>query len=126
MNTLDARHLIDAGRDIKTPFRLLVSRPGVGQVEILVLSVLRLLPARRLVALAEVGGTKVVIKLFLGKKAGKYIHRERTGVLALAQADICTPELLWEGKTENSRLLVFQYLPDGIDLDEWWSQSGRY
>lgn len=123
MNTLDASQLINAGRDVKTPFRLLVSRPGVGQVEILVLSVLRLLPARRLVALAEVGGKKVVIKMFLGKKAGKYILRERTGVLALAQAGVFTPGLLWEGETENGRLLVFQYLPDGIDLDERWSES---
>jgi len=123
MKSLDASQLIDAGRDVKTPFRLLVSRPGVGHVEILILSVLRLLPARRLVALAEVAGTKVVIKMFLGKKAGKYINRERTGVLALAQAGICTPGLLWEGEMENGRLLVFQYLPDGIDLDEQWSKS---
>ena len=123
MNTLDARHLIDAGRDIKTPFRLLVSRPEVGQVEIIALSVLRLLPARRLVALAEVDGTKVVIKMFLGQKVGKYIHRERSGVLALARSGIRTPRLLWEGKTENSALLVFQYLPDGVDLNDWWSQS---
>ena len=62
MNTLDASQLIDAGRDVKTPFRLLVSRMGVGQVEILVLSVLRLLPARRLVAPGG-GGARLVLAL---------------------------------------------------------------
>jgi len=126
MNTHDASQLIAAGRDVKTPFRLLANRTGMGQVEILFLSILRLLPARRIVALAEVDGQKVLIKMFLGRAAGKYVDRERAGVLAIAGAGVRTPELLWEGESGNSRLLVFRYLPDAVNLAEQWSKSREH
>ena len=120
MNTLNASLLIDAKRDVQTPFRLLVNKPGVGQVEISFLSILRLLPAKRIVALAKIDGQKVLVKMFLGRTARKHARRERAGVSAIAQTGVCTPELLWEGETKNSRLLVFHYLADAISLAEQW------
>ena len=123
MKTLDARDLINARRNVQTPFRLLVHKPGAGQVELSFLSVLRLLPAKRIVALAEHEGRQVLVKTFLGKTAGKHAFRERTGVLAIAQANVSTPELLWEGEIENGRLLVFRYLPDAVSFARQWSLS---
>jgi tRNA A-37 threonylcarbamoyl transferase component Bud32 len=123
MNTLDASGLIDARRNVRTPFRLLVHQPGVGQVELSFISVLRLLPAKRIVALAEHEGQQVLVKMFLGRTAGKYAYRERTGVMAIARAGVSTPELLWEGKIENGWLLVFRYLPDAVSFAQQWSLS---
>ena len=123
MNTLDASGLINARRNVRTPFRLLVHKPGAGQVELSFLSVLRLLPAKRIVALAEHEGQQVLVKTFLGRTAGKHAFRERTGVLAIAQADVSTPELLWEGEIENGRLLVFRFLPNAVSFAQQWSLS---
>jgi len=72
MKTLDASDLINARRDVQVPFRLLVNKPGGGQVALLFLSVLRLLPAKRIVALAEHEGQQVLVKTFLGKTADKH------------------------------------------------------
>lgn len=123
MKTLDASDLINARRDVQVPFRLLVNKPGGGQVALLFLSVLRLLPAKRIVALAEHEGQQVLVKTFLGRTADKHAFRERTGVLAFAQADVSTPDLLWEGEIENGRLLVFRYLSGAVSFAQQWSLS---
>jgi tRNA A-37 threonylcarbamoyl transferase component Bud32 len=123
MNTFDARNLINAERDVRTPFRLVVRKPGADKVELSYLKVLRLLPRRRIVALAEYEGEQILVKTFLGKSAAKYALRERTGVLAIARAGVRTPELLWEGEFDNGRLLAFRYLPDAVNIEQQWTLS---
>ncbi len=126
VNTFDAMSLISARRNIQTPFQLQVHKPGTGQVALSVLSILRLLPARRIVALAEFEGERVLVKTFLGRSADKYAFRERMGVQAIANSGVSTPELLWEGSmvpAESGRVLVFRYLPDAVSLAEQWIQS---
>ncbi len=123
MNTLDADSLIAAGREIEVPFRMLANRPGSGEVEISFLKVFRNLPSRRIVGLAEVNGERLLVKIFLGRTAGKYAFRERAGVLALARSGVNTPALLWEGDIRNGRLLAFHYLEDAISLAEEWRRS---
>lgn len=123
MKIVDANDLVDAGRDLKTPFCLLAHRQGAGQSEIRFMSILRLLPARRIVALAEIDGQSFLVKVFLGKSANKYVCRERAGVLAFVEAGVDTPELLWEGKSGDARVLVFRYLSDAVNLGERWVKS---
>ncbi len=123
MLRLDASQLIQAKRDVAVPFNLRVDREGAGFVDITCITILRLLPAKRIVALAEFAGQQVLIKLFLGRNAGRYVHRERTGVAAIADAGVSTPALLWEAGVENGHLLVFEYLPNAISLAQKWANS---
>ena len=123
MNTLNAKNLIDAERNVHTPFHLRISKPGEGKVELFFVKVLRLLPRRRVVALAEYQGQQILVKIFLGRTAARYTRRERTGALAIAHTGVCTPELLWEGEFDNGRLLAFHYLSDVVSLEQQWALS---
>ncbi len=123
MNTQDAVSLISAKREVRVPFKLLVEKSGHGLVELTFQTILRLLPSKRIVALAQYEGEEVLVKTFLGRTANKNAFRERVGVLAIAQSGVNTPELLWEGEIEDGRVLVFRYLPDAISLAEQWATA---
>ena len=123
MNTQDAVGLISAKREVHVPFRLVAQKSGHGQVELTFLSILRLLPSKRIVALARYEGEEVLVKTYLGRTASKNAFRERSGVLAIAQSGVNTPELLWEGEIDGGRVLVFRYLPDAISLAEQWANA---
>jgi tRNA A-37 threonylcarbamoyl transferase component Bud32 len=123
MNTQDAVSLINAKREVKVPFKLLVQKMGDGEVELKFLSILRLLPSKRIVALADYEGEEVLVKTYLGRTANKNAFRERVGVLAIAQSGVNTPDLLWEGEISGGRVLVFRYLPDAISLAEQWASA---
>ena len=123
MNTQDAVSLISAKREVHVPFKLLVQKTGHGQVELTFLSILRLLPSKRIVALAEYEGEEVLVKTYLGRTANKNAFRERSGVLAIAQSGVNTPPLLWEGEIEDGRVLVFRYLPVATSLAEQWAST---
>ncbi|MGB1686764.1 MAG: hypothetical protein ACPHE0_09880, partial [Pseudomonadales bacterium] len=80
------------------PFQLGVVRSDGGLVEVTIRKVLRLLPARRIVAVAEVDGLEVLVKIFVGRSAARYGRREVKGVTALKEAGVETPALLWQGE----------------------------
>ncbi|MFP6805932.1 MAG: lipopolysaccharide kinase InaA family protein [Pseudomonadales bacterium] len=123
MKHLDATVLMEAKRGVVAPFSLSIERAGIGAIEITFLSILRLLPAKRIVALAEYDGEQVLVKMFLGRTSGKYAYRERSGALAIARSGVSTPDLMWEGEIDNGHLLVFHFLKDAISLSEQWEQA---
>ena len=64
MNNLNATALMSAGRSVSEPFQLGVARSDGGLVEVTIRKVLRLLPARRIVAVAESRDTTAFKRLF--------------------------------------------------------------
>jgi len=108
-------------RTIALPFQLqLTSGESVECQEIL-----RLLPGRRLVAVAEVAGKKVLLKLFMGNKQRSDATDDSNGVKALLKANITTPNLLQESQVVDKGYpaLLLEYLPDTISYREAWQRA---
>jgi tRNA A-37 threonylcarbamoyl transferase component Bud32 len=118
MNNLDADSLIRAGREVKEPFQLSLTRSDGTTVDLTVRKILRLLPAKRIVALAESEGKQLLIKLFIGRHAKKYEQREAKGIRAIDGANVLTPKLEWEGslRSKGGYALAFEYIPQASNL----------
>lgn len=80
---------------------------------------LRHLPGKRWVCLAQWDDQVVVAKLFL---KAKYAQRELNGNQALSNANICTPTLLHHGWTKDGMLyaLIYEFIPHEQELDITW------
>lgn len=121
---MNAERLIEAARSVQTPFRLMVRVDGVER-ELVFRKIMRLLPGKRIVAVAECDGQELLIKTFLGRSAGRYAAREREGVEAILASGVRTPDLLWSGSDlgGHGRVLAFEYLEDATDLATMWEQA---
>ncbi|MBJ40107.1 MAG: hypothetical protein CMD83_16870 [Gammaproteobacteria bacterium] len=121
---MTAERLIEAARSVRTPFRLMVRVEGVER-ELVFRRILRLLPGKRIVAVAECDGRELLIKTFLGRSAGRYAAREREGVEAISLAGVRTPDVFWSGSAlgGHGRVLAFEYLEDATDLATMWEQA---
>ena len=124
LGLMDTNCLINAGRNVKTPFRLQVKKPDNEITEIDFVRVLRLLPTKRIVALARDEGQPILVKTFLGRHAVRNAKREINGVGHIVDAGVRTPKLMWEGTlVGGGRLLAFEFLPDAISLFEQLQRS---
>ena len=126
MNNLSAASLIRAGRSIEEPFQLLITRPDAEPVLITIQKVLRLLPGRRIVAVASENEALILVKIFLGRFAVKYSRREVRGVKAFQSACVKTPALLWQGALQEGggHVVAFEYLVGAMDLIDVWKRAG--
>jgi len=70
----------------------------------------RVVPKKRVVALAEWQGKAVYAKLFWGEGAQHYAQRDAKGVDALQAANLATPALLYQGQAEAEACQVFVLL----------------
>ena len=119
LELMDTDCLISAGRNVNTPFRLQVRKPDRGMAEIEFVRVLRLLPTKRIVALARDEGQPILVKTFLGRHATRNAKREIQGIGHIVDANVRTPRLMWEGSLRGGgRLLAFEFLPDAVSLFE--------
>jgi tRNA A-37 threonylcarbamoyl transferase component Bud32 len=106
-----------AGRAPSLPMPLEASAGETVQL----LSLLRVLPGRRYVGLAQWQGGKVLAKLLVGNRAERHYAREVEGARLLAEHGLCTPPLLEQGfQAGEGGWLLFDYLEDASSLgDEW-------
>ncbi len=122
MNNLDADSLIRAGREVKEPFQLSVEKINgkVSVVELTVKRILRLLPAKRIVAVAESGGREYLIKIFIGRSSRRYMRREISGVHAIEDSGVRTPSLEWQARlrSKGGYVLAFEYLENASSLSD--------
>ncbi len=104
------------------PFQLLLANG-----ETLCLTrVLRLLPHRRLVALAEFRDQTVIAKIFFDSaRRAKHLSRERAGLQKLMESHIPTPALHFEGQSADHRcaVLIFDYLQEAETLETLWKNK---
>lgn len=126
MNSQDAESLIKAQREVKEPFRLKITSPArTGSGEITIIKVLRLLPGKRIVAIAEDGDALILVKIFVGRFSSRYTRREAAGVAAIDRAGVNTPRLLWEGQLRSGggHVLAFEYLSEAQNLIDAWHDA---
>ncbi|WP_341707832.1 lipopolysaccharide kinase InaA family protein [Halopseudomonas sp.] len=82
---------------------------------------LRILPAKRLVAQVEIGGQHRLLKLFIAAGSQRHCEREASGLRALHEQNIPTPELIGEGELEGGgRYLLSAYLGGAETLQQQW------
>ena len=80
MERMTGLSLVSRDRNLVAPFLLSVQKSGGAWIDIQFLRVFRLLPKKRLVALANDKGRLVLVKLFFGKNAKRNSTREHLGV----------------------------------------------
>ena len=124
METVDPKRLINLGRAVEAPFCMKIDRSG-NTAPLICKRIFGLLPGKRIVALAEIEGKDVLVKIFLGRMATRNKDRELVGVRLIADAKVRTPALLWQAKSEcrRSDILAFEYLPDAIGLFDLWREA---
>ncbi len=80
----------------------------------------RRVPNKRDVYKGRWAGQSVYAKKFFGAQALKYARRDATGVAYLQAANILTPPLLFQGKTQDSQahVLIFSEITDAQNAEQ--------
>jgi len=125
MNNFDSDSLIRAGRELPLPFVLSLVHPNGVETEMTVKKILRLLPKKRIVAVAEVGGKQCLVKIFIGRNSGRYAKREAAGACAIEDAGVLTASLEWQALMKSTRghVLAFDYIADAKNLIDVLKES---
>ena len=125
MNNIDAGMLIWSDRDLQEPFVMPLIRSDGEETELTVQKILRLLPGKRIVAVAEVDGKQYLVKVFIGRYSRRYAKREVGGAAAIEDAGVLTASLEWRAlkKAARGHVLGFEYIPDAKNLLDVWKES---
>ncbi len=114
---VDAAALRDAGRQPVTPFRIALANGD----DVLVHSLLRVLPGKRIVGMGDWKGQRVLAKFFVASGSERHWAQENTGLDALRQNGLLTPEvLLAEALPRDGHVLLTAYLDGAQSLAELW------
>lgn len=91
---------------------------------LLSLSLVRIMPGKRLVFRATWQGQPVFAKVFIGERADVYASRDKRGVDWLAAANIPTPTLLAVQRLENNAgtVLIYQAVQDSVNAEDAYKQ----
>ena len=94
--------------------------PLLNQPALEVLATVRYLPNKRLVVKGIWGGQSVYAKIFFGKGHERYAARDQSGVEALKQHKIHTPQLLCAAYSDCQRacVLIFKALDASLSAEE--------
>ena len=107
---VDAADLRRAGRAPATPFRVALSAGD----ELVVSTLLRVLPGKRVVGAGLWRGERVLAKLFIAENsAARHFSAERSGIEQLQRAQLPTPEMLLVAPlAEGGFVLLTRFLDD--------------
>ncbi|WP_374322095.1 lipopolysaccharide kinase InaA family protein [Aquipseudomonas alcaligenes] len=98
----------------------------LGDEQLVLERLLRVLPGQRYVGLARWRGRAVLAKLLVGGKAERHFQRELSGARLLAEQGLSTPQLLGEGfVVGQGGWLLFDYLEDAESLWHAWRAVER-
>lgn len=121
---LDLVGLRAAERSLVAPFDLALASVERGPFVLHCEQVLRLLPARRLVAKVAWQNSPAVLKLFFDDAAERYFARELAGLAKLSQAGIATPDILARLNLLGGACgLLLSYLP-AAETVHWQDTAG--
>jgi len=123
MKSLSCANLISMGRHIPTPFHLSLAE---GQQALDIESILRIVPGRRLVALARWQDRLVIVKLFFhARHWERKLRRDLSGINFLTQSKLPTPKVLLQTTTEDGSggVLIIEYLQQGKSLNVLFDEA---
>lgn len=130
MQTLDTRTLISSGRALMPTDAdpaVLQWQDADGETQSLeLLKVFRVLPEKRVVALARWRGQRVLAKLFFARlRWPQHLQREIDGVQAIVSAGIATPVVLASGTSVDggTGVLLLQYIENSETVGQRWDHA---
>jgi len=120
LDALQWNELHVADYDFKKPFCLRLKDKQVVFCD----QVLRLVPGRRMVVAGIWHGKPAVAKLFYDTRAKQHMEKDIAGIRSLQKNKIPTPELLYEGVTEDKKIYVMllERILESKNLDEIWKE----
>ena len=120
MKTYSCAELVRLGRQLPTPFCVeIAEEESLEKIEIT--EILRIVPQKRFIAIANWRGSNVIVKLFFGPLHWKRnLAKDISGITLLRERNLRTPSLLHNALTagNNGAALIMQYLSDGKTLTE--------
>jgi len=128
MNSLDTHDLFAQGRELALPATLEVCLAETPEkVDTLVLlQTFRVLPGKRVVALARWKDDLAVVKIFIARSRWEqHVQREVEGIGLLLDAGLPTPALLGSGQCLDgeSGFVLLEYLAESDSVRERWDSS---
>ncbi len=124
LKNYSSKEALAAGFDLQAPFALTDLDPSPLGCE----KILRVLPGKRLVLLADAAGEKVILKLMgHGAYAKRELNLELEGSRALTSAGILTPDIVDHAANSNSGIsyISFQFLEQATNLSELFHQASE-
>jgi tRNA A-37 threonylcarbamoyl transferase component Bud32 len=93
---------------------------GLPNGTLYVSSVLRIIPQKRVVVIAEWNKKLVVAKIFFSSKAKQHLTTEVQGIKNLQEMNIPTPRFYYQGRANDKKIyvLVLEKIADSKNLDE--------
>jgi len=114
-----ASDLRGAGRKPAVPFCLVLADGNT----LCVRRLLRVLPGKRIVGEGEWGNRRVLAKLFVDGHSERHWKQEKSGIAALRQVGIPTPELLLaEALPTGGHVLLTDFLDAAQSLADLWAR----
>lgn len=128
MSTITTATLLSGGRTLQLPATLQVrlrDRVGDAIQTLELLQVLRMVPKRRIVALARWQQQTVVVKLFFSRpRWAQQLEREMQGILAMQSRGIQTATPLGSGEVLDGHcgFVLLRYIEGGKSLNQCWKE----
>lgn len=124
---IDTRSLLSMGRELELPATLDICLDNAAVSEPLeLLTLFRVLPERRLVALARWRDQVIVAKLFFSRgRWQQHLERETRGIELVMRKGIPTPALLSSGTSLDggTGIVLMEYLTDSASVEKCWQES---
>jgi tRNA A-37 threonylcarbamoyl transferase component Bud32 len=119
-----SKDLVKLGRNVPTPCAVSLLDNGV-EVDLEILDILRILPGKRLTAVASMNGEKVVAKLFFHPQAWKRkLNKELAGMQEFEQHRLASPKVLSQHSIKGSgAVILIEYLETGINLADYFANE---
>ena len=116
--------IIEFGRNIPVPCNVTLLTDGV-ESKLEILKILRILPGKRLTAVARWNGKKTVAKLFFHPTAWKRkLNRELSGMEEFEKHKLATPKILSQHNIKGAGgVILIEYLETGISLAEYFADE---
>ncbi|MFK7863489.1 MAG: lipopolysaccharide kinase InaA family protein [Pseudohongiellaceae bacterium] len=119
MRGLSSKELAQLGREAKAPFKIGMATDE-GVKNLVVTKILRLLPGKRLTAVAQYQGSTVVAKLFFHPQSWqRHRDKERQGIKVIKKHKLLAPEIVAEYQLEQvGAVILLEYLEAANSLAE--------
>lgn len=124
MTTYTGHSLSLVGRQLTVPCNIKLLGDGeTGSLEIV--KVLRILPGKRLTAIANHDGKTVVAKLFFRPKSWqRHLDKELSGIQEIQTQGFNAPGILGQYQlSEEGSVILLEYLESAINLADYFSES---
>ena len=126
MNSPLENHFLNIkGREIELPFTVTIKSEDQ-TYEVTVTKLFKIAPEKRIVCSGKCGDERIVMKFFLeSRRAKHFFNKELNGLKALKRAGVRTPDIIFSGIVENSKIKVIatKEIVPASDMMSVWNNT---